>query len=111
MDPMKMFGDWTTSTNDIYDFDLLTSEQKKIFIKKMFDGERLYAEIMFNGPLGEFFYNLFEDIYRNKGEDMANNLKGKMTSAQFCSYFVSFFAVTKKLFFKSLLYDIKNVFF
>ena len=58
MDPMKMFDDWTTSTNDIYDFDLLTSEQKNIFIKKMFDGERLYVEIMFNGPLGEFFYNL-----------------------------------------------------
>ena len=91
MDPMKMFDDWTTSTNDIYDFGLLTSEQKKIFIKKMFDGERLYVEIMFNGPLGEFFYNLFEDIYRNKGEDMVNKLKGKMTSAQFCSYFASFF--------------------
>ena len=29
-----MFDEWTTSTNDIYDFDLLTSEKKKDFYQE-----------------------------------------------------------------------------
>ena len=90
-DPIKLITEKEPDLDLIYDFDSMPTERKKAFIENIFSGERLVVDMLFNGPIADFFMNMFERIHREKRDDITNGLKGKMTFDEFKKYFASFF--------------------
>ena len=90
-DPMRIFEEGQIDPNSVYDFGTMPFEKKKVFIEKIFAGERILVDTLFSGPMADFFMSKFEKAYREDLNDIINGLNGKMTFNEFKSYFASFF--------------------
>ena len=87
---MKLITEKEPDLDLIYDFDSMPTERKKVFIENIFSGKSLVVDMLFNGPIADFFMNMFERVHREK-RDIINGLKGKMTFDELKKYFASFF--------------------
>ena len=90
-DFMKMFEP-ETDVNLVYDFDKITLREKKTLMELVFARQRHlldnhYASFL----LKEYFLSEYEQVYREKLNDIIFGLKGKMTFYEFRDLFVSFF--------------------
>ena len=91
-DPMLIFAAEEPDPNSVFDFDTMTLDKKKVFIEKVFAGERILIDMLFSGSFADHFFTyVFEKVYREKRTDMINGLNGKMTFNEFKSYYASFF--------------------
>ena len=94
-DPMTLFDhdDDQFHPNNLYDFDLLQSyDQKKNFIEKVFEEERILCHCFIGNEFERSHFVCFlHEVYRNKLQFMIQGLKGKMTFREFNTYFCSFF--------------------
>ena len=78
-DPMRIFEEGQIDPNSVYDFGTMRFEKKKVFIEKIFAGERILVDTLFSGPMADFFMSKFEKAYREDLNDIINGLNGKMT--------------------------------
>ena len=75
----------------MYDFSLLSYQQKADFIEIVFSRQRNMWRCMVNRTAKDEFLNMLETTYKRKRDEIIPCLDGKLNFYGFSSYFCSFF--------------------
>ena len=89
-DPREMFEHYADLTK-MYDFDLISRQQKAEFIEMVFSRQRNVAKFVLEGRVRDCFLKMLEETYRDKREKIISCLDGKLNFYGFKSYFCSFY--------------------
>ena len=88
--PRNMFEN-DADLSKMYDFSLLSYQQKADFIEMVFSRQRNIGRCMVNRTAKDEFLNMLETTYKRKRDEIISCLDGKLNFYRFSSYFCSFF--------------------
>ena len=88
--PHNMFENSVDLTK-MYDFSLLSYQQKADFIEMVFSRQRNIGRCMVNRTAKDEFLNMLETTYKRKRDEIISCLDGKLNFYNISSYFCSFF--------------------
>ena len=88
--PRNMFEN-DADLSKMYDFSLLSYQQKADFIEMVFSQQRNIGRCMVNRTAKDEFLNILETTYKRKRDEIISCLDGKLNFYHFSSYFCSFF--------------------
>ena len=88
--PRNMFENDVDLTR-MYDFSLLSYQQKADFIEMVFSQHQNIGHCMVNRTAKDEFLNMLETTYKRKRDEIISCLDGKLNFYRFSSYFCSFF--------------------
>ena len=71
----------------MYDFSLLSYQQKADFIEMVFSQHRNIGHCMVNGTAKDEFLNMLETTYKRKRDEIISCLDGKLNFYSFSSLF------------------------
>ena len=87
--PRNMFENDTNLTR-MYDFDVLSYQQKVDFIEMVFFRQRSIGRCLVNRTDRDDFLNMLERTYKRKREEIISCLSGKLNFYGFSSFFCDF---------------------
>ena len=88
--PRNMFEN-DADLSKMYDFSLLSYQQKADFIEMVFSQQWNIGRCMVNRTAKDEFLNILEATYKRKRDEIISCLDGKLNFYRFSSYFCSFF--------------------
>ena len=89
-DPCNMFENNADLTK-MYNFDLLSHQQKADFTEMVFPRQRSIGRCLVNRTARDDFLNMLKETYKRKRDEIISCLDSKLNFYGFSSYFCSFF--------------------